>query len=331
MLQDGMGTILNEINKIENSNKKSYEVCKNITVYSQDSDSSGDDGEYMGTITKVLRKIVTETREILESSFVQIDKIYITGLGTAINNIDLYFQEYISTVKCEILKPFFAESGSVKVPIKEYIEVNSAIALALNGLGFLNKDLNFTGSVQLSLDTDVGELFRQIKSIRLSGGSGGTSSPLDKSEKFYVRLIVCALIVLVTYIGFCKYSLKTIEKKQSEVADAHTDVMIELQKIQNDIDKVNTEAEAYEMSLETLKKLADEMNGTEENRVIEQLAIPKFLNRTMSIIPKDVRLTSIRNSANITMQIVAEAEEYEQLGYFMSALRTLLVNSLLYN
>lgn len=322
MLQDGMGSILQEINKIENSNKKSYEVCKNITIYSQDADSSGDDGEYMGVITKVLKKIVTETREILESSFTQIDKIYITGLGTAINNIDLFFQEYISTVKCEILKPFFAESGSVKVPIKEYIEVNSAIALALNGLGFLNKDLNFTGTVKLSLDTDVGELFRQIKSIKLGGGGSSSDNPLDKDEKLFIRLIACALIVLVTYIGFSKYSLKAIETKQDEVANAQRDVMIELQKIQNDIDKVNTEAEAYEMSLETLKKLTQEMSNSEENRVIEQSAIPKFLNRTMSIIPKNVRITSIRNSANTTMEICVEAEEYEQLGYFMAALRT---------
>lgn len=322
MLQEGMGSILEEINKTENSNKKSYEVCKNITIYSQDTDSSGDDGEYMEVIKRVLKKIVTETREILESSFTQIDTIYITGLGTAINNIDLFFQEYISTVKCEILKPFFAESGSVKVPIKEYIEVNSAIALALNGIGFLNKDLNFTGTVKLSMDADVGDILRQLKTIKFGGGTAGSENPLDKDEKLFIRLIVCALIVLVTYIGFGKYSLKTIETKQEEVATAQTNAMVELQKIQNDIDKVNAEAEAYELSLETLKKLSDEMNNSEENRVIEKFAIPKFLNRTMSIMPEDAKITSIRNSEDTTIEICIEAEEYEQLGYFMAALRT---------
>lgn len=322
MLQEGMGSILEEINKTENSNKKSYEVCKNITIYSQDTDSSGDDGEYMEVIKRVLKKIVTETREILESSFTQIDTIYITGLGTAINNIDLFFQEYISTVKCEILKPFFAESGSVKVPIKEYIEVNSAIALALNGIGFLNKDLNFTGTVKLSMDADVGDILRQLKTIKFGGGTAGSENPLDKDEKLFIRLIVCTLIVLVTYIGFGKYSLKTIEAKQEEVATAQTNAMVELQKIQNDIDKVNAEAEAYELSLETLKKLSDEMNNSEENRVIEKFAIPKFLNRTMSIMPEDAKITSIRNSEDTTIEICIEAEEYEQLGYFMAALRT---------
>ncbi len=322
MLQEGMGSILEEINKTENSNKKSYEVCKNITIYSQDTDSSGDDGEYMEVIKRVLKKIVTEIREILESSFTQIDTIYITGLGTAINNIDLFFQEYISTVKCEILKPFFAESGSVKVPIKEYIEVNSAIALALNGIGFLNKDLNFTGTVKLSMDADVGDILRQLKTIKFGGGTAGSENPLDKDEKLFIRLIVCALIVLVTYIGFGKYSLKTIETKQEEVATAQTNAMVELQKIQNDIDKVNAEAEAYELSLETLKKLSDEMNNSEENRVIEKFAIPKFLNRTMSIMPEDAKITSIRNSEDTTIEICIEAEEYEQLGYFMAALRT---------
>ena len=63
------------------------------------------------------------------------------------------------------------------------------------------------------------------------------------------------------------------------------------------------------------------MNNSEENRVIEQFAIPKFLNRTMSIMPENVKITSIRNSGETTMEICVEAEEYEQLGYFLAAIK----------
>ena len=70
-----------------------------------------------------------------------INKIYITGTASAINNIDLYFEEIIGGIKCEILKPFFIDTTELKISTKEYIEVNSAIALALEGLGFANKEL----------------------------------------------------------------------------------------------------------------------------------------------------------------------------------------------
>ena len=61
---------------------------------------------------------------------IEISNIYVTGLATAISNIDLYFQEYFSNIKCEILKPYFIPEN-VKINIKDYIEVNSAIALAM--------------------------------------------------------------------------------------------------------------------------------------------------------------------------------------------------------
>ncbi len=320
MLQDGMGTILKEINKIENSDKKSYEVCKNITIYSQDSQVSEDDGEYIKDITRVLHKIVTETREILESSFIQIDKIYITGLGTAINNIDLFFQEYIQATKCEILKPFFAESGSIKVPIKEYIEVNSAIALALNGLGYLNRDLNFTVAPKVSLDADVGELIKQL--FAYNGGTNEAKAPLDKDEKLLVRLIICTLVILFTYIAFSKYSINKIIEREEEVANAKIDAMIELEKIQKDVDKINTECEAYELSLESLRKLSEDVNESQTNRIIAKDSIPNFLNKMMFLIPQRVKVTSIKNGEGKKILIGAEAEKYEQLGYFMAALRT---------
>ena len=133
IISDGMGKILNKINEVESSTKKSYEVCKNITVYSQGQGGTLEGNEYIDEITPILDNIINEVKEIIDSSFVNIKKVYITGSGTIINNVDLYFQEYISNCACEVLKPYFIQAGSIKIPVKEYIEVNSAIALALNG------------------------------------------------------------------------------------------------------------------------------------------------------------------------------------------------------
>ena len=60
------------------------------------------------------------------------DKVYITGTGALINNIDLYFQEYLTETTCEILKPSFVKQTK-DISMKDYIEVNSAISIALMG------------------------------------------------------------------------------------------------------------------------------------------------------------------------------------------------------
>ena len=66
----------------------------------------------------------------MEKIYGKIEKVYITGTAALINNIDLYFQEYLEDTKCEILKPSFI-TNTKDINIKDYIEVNSAISLAL--------------------------------------------------------------------------------------------------------------------------------------------------------------------------------------------------------
>ena len=56
-------------------------------------------------------------------------KIYITGTGATISNIETFIEKLIDDVECEILKPAGIEEQK-RTPIKEYVDVNSAIALA---------------------------------------------------------------------------------------------------------------------------------------------------------------------------------------------------------
>ena len=51
-------------------------------------------------------------------------------------------------------------------------------------------------------------------------------------------------------------------------------------------------------------------------------AIPNLLNRIVYIIPKQVKITSIKNTQGTHIVIEAQAEKYEQLGYFKAALST---------
>lgn len=324
IISDGMGKILSKINEVESSTKKSYEVCKNITVYSQGQGGSLDGNEYLDEITPILDNIITETKEILDSSFVNIKKIYITGSGTIINNVDLYFQEYITNCSCEVLKPYFIQASSLKIPVKEYIEVNSAIALALNGLGNLNKDLNFIAKQVAQID-DIKSLFKG----KVGGKKGSSGMNVDEempvmstSEKLLIRVCVLVGVALVAYSFASTATAEKIADKKSEVQQAIGNTSVQLAIMDSDKEKIDTATSAYSILLENLKKLTNDVNSQENNRVIEKDAIPNLLNKIMFVMPQKVKINSIENTEAKHIVIELEAEEYEQLGYFMAAVKT---------
>ena len=134
-LDVGSKEILDKINLKENSYKKSYEICKETTIYTSEGQELLEKEEnYLEDIMPTLYDIVGQLRKILNENTERIEKVYITGTGALINNVDLYFEEYLENVKCEILKPNFIKI-SPEINIKDYVEVNSAISLALSGLG----------------------------------------------------------------------------------------------------------------------------------------------------------------------------------------------------
>ena len=324
IISDGMGKILSKINETESSTKKSYEVCKNITVYSQGQSNSLDGNEYLDEITPILDNIISEVKEILDSSFVNIKKILVTGAGTIINNVDLYFQEYITNCSCEVLKPYFIQAGSIKIPVKEYIEVNSAIALALNGLGNLNKDLNFI----MKQPVQVNDIKSIIKS-KLGGKKGSSGMNVDEempvittTEKLLIRLCVVVGLLLVGYMVFANYASTQISDKKSEVMIATSKTNGQLTLMDMDKEKIDTATSAYSILLENLKKLSDDVTNQENNRIIAKDAIPNLLNKIMFVMPQRVKIVSIENVEEKHIVIELESEEYEQLGYFMAAIKT---------
>ena len=134
IIEAGSKDFLSKINLKENSYSKSYEICKNTTIYtSEGRELQEGQTEYLEDIMPTLYDIVGQVRKVINSSTEEISKIYITGTAALINNIDLYFQEYLSEANCEILRPYFVDNTK-DISIKDYIEVNSAISLGLMGL-----------------------------------------------------------------------------------------------------------------------------------------------------------------------------------------------------
>ena len=99
-LDQGSEEILQKINMKENSFSKSYEICKNTTIYTAEGRELGEDTQgHLEDIMPTLFNIVGRVQKIINESLNRIEVVYITGTASVINNIDLYFQEYLTGVK----------------------------------------------------------------------------------------------------------------------------------------------------------------------------------------------------------------------------------------
>ena len=326
-IESGMTEIIDKINEKENSYTKSYEACKNTTIYTMETTATEDpNNKYLSLIIPTLFNIVQEVQKIKEK-FQRIDKIYLTGLGTVINNIELYFQEYFKEAKCEILKPYFAANNS-KINIKDYIEVNSAIALALEGLDYGLKDLNFTksdwkGDLNTILHSDIKTLGKNTRgkgNLKLDTNMNG---PLKPSEMWLVRC--CIMVLMITIIfGVCSVLLKNqISAKTQEAQEVIDDTTKQLNKLDSNKNAINKKITDFERITTNLQNASSSI-ALKQGRKNE---IPTLLNQIVYTIPKNVQLTSIKNveqkAGDETKQhiiINAQSRQYEQLAYFKARL-----------
>ena len=326
-IKKGMTEIIDKINEKENSYTKSYEACKNTTIYTMETTATEDpNNKYLSLIIPTLFNIVQEVKKIKEK-FQRIDKIYLTGLGTVINNIELYFQEYFKEAKCEILKPYFAANNS-KINIKDYIEVNSAIALALEGLDYGLKDLNFTksdwkGDLNTILHSDIKTLGKNTSgkgNLKLDTNMKG---PLKPSEMWLVRC--CIMVLMITIIfGVCSVLLKNqISAKTQEAQEVIDDTTKQLNKLDSNKNAINKKITDFERITTNLQNASSSI-ALKQGRKNE---IPTLLNQIVYTIPKNVQLTSIKNveqkAGDETKQhiiINAQSRQYEQLAYFKARL-----------
>lgn len=339
VLEEGTKQILDNINVKENSYLKAYEICKNTTIYtSEGKDLQYEENEYLEQIMPTLYSIVGSVRNITEENLSRIEKIYITGTASVINNIDIYFQEYLKDIKCEILKPYFIQNVQAKVNMKDYIEVNSAIALALQGLGDGLKGMNFRKESFMDklpewLTADVGggkKLKKPTKEDKKSkfnfklNFDWDFKSEFTASERNLIRLLSGVLIFVIAYCGLSMFINARIQKKELEINEASKEVTSQISFINKDLDKIKTNTSKYVSMKEKLEELNNKI--TEKNRT--KKAIPNLLSGIMFNVPTGVQITSIENSTSTHVIIKVQSKTYEQIGYFKAKLKTeaILVN-----
>lgn len=317
ILNSGIEEAVSRINSTEMSWKKAYDVFKNTTIYENEGKSiNEDENEYIDLVMPVLYKIASETKKLFKNFKEKIDKIYITGMGATINNIDLYFQDFFNGSKCEILKPFFINGASLKFPIKEYIEVNSAIAIALDGLGFINKDLNFAPPSKFdNIDID------SIEEFDVKNWKELLKDPLNINEKVLVRAIAVFIIAIIGFSVLSGNIMKRINTQTDEVKSKMAQTDNNLNSMKEELEKIEKQTDTYTQIIDNVDSLNEASNNAINSRVISKNAIPNLLNQIMYIIPQQVQVLSIENTENKHIVIEAQSEKYEQLGYFLAAIK----------
>ena len=325
-IETGSEEILEKINIKENSLQKAYEICKETTIYtSEGKELSEYETNYLEDIMPTLYEILGQVRKVLNESLDKIEKIYITGTGALINNIDLYFEEYLENVKCEILKPNFIKI-SPEINIKDYVEVNTAISLALSGLGEGVAGINFKKASFSEKLPDFLKINTENKKSKTSKESKIRSNlltldfnvPLDAVEKGLLRTISGLLIIFIVYSSFSSMIKKQIKEKNIEVEASIKNTETQIQTVEKDIENVRNKTNEYTAKIRDL----EEMNRRLEENLRTKKAIPILLNRLMYIMPAQVQLTSIQNTTSTHIVIEAQSKSYAQLGYLTASIKT---------
>ena len=322
-IEEGSGEILGKIASKENSYSKAYEICKNSTIYTMEGKELQDEeNEYLDDIMPTLYKIVTKLQEYVANTTTKFEKIYITGTMSVVNNIDLYFQEFFQNEKCEILKPYFV-TENIKINIKDYIEVNSAIAIAMQGLGYGIKNMNFKKPSLvdqlpewLKLDVSLGK--KEKKNTK--NFSFSLKGKFDTTERWLLRSVAGVLMLTILYSVFSIYLDNRINDKIAETQEVsrYTDEQIQL--ADNDINKVKQKANRYKEMEDNLRNINDKI----ENDLSLKNSIPNLLVEIMSAIPRQVQITEIENTGGSEgrhIVINAQSKYYDELGYFKAKLK----------
>lgn len=331
VLDEGSREILDKINLKENSYAKAYEMCKNTTIYTEDVKMFGETEEknledIMPTIYNILGKI----QKILNESTEQITKIYITGTMSCINNIDLYFESYLSKIDCEIIKPYFLQQQMSELGIKDYIEVNSAISLAMIGLGEGIKGINFRKQTindklpsWLTLENkSSNKKSNQSKNdIKMPEFFNDFKKKLSMPENILIGLSTGIAVFAIAYGVTSNSIVKNIQSETENAERRYKTSMEQILLIDGDVNELNSKKTNYENKTKELEDLTNKVSTKAKSKN----SIPNLLNKIARDIPENVQITSITNTDTTHIIITAQAKEYDQLGFFKSKLSAMNV------
>ena len=357
----GMEEILSSLADRFNSYSKAYEACKGVTITFDDTYNFSDDQKQ---VMEILLPSMYDLRERVKKAIseygAEIRKVYLTGTGVVINNLDLYFGEVFDAQTCEILKPFFINRDANNA--KDIIEVNSAVALAMNGLGLNDKALDFCAGSQTFLGGDVikkkwkklisqetldkvkekllsikkvqknpkveqGEALKPNVEFDENVGSGEIINAEPETEYVSVGLDSFDkwLIRVAVSLGLAFFTYSGLSYYTNNIIEAKTNEAVKnIQTTKNQILNVESDIDFVETQAMEYKSKTDKLAKILETIKMtaeHSFSVPNFMSQLMFIIPADVRVTSVTITTDNQVTIEASSGKYAQLGYFVSRLK----------
>ena len=357
----GMEEILSSLADRFNSYSKAYEACKGVTITFDDTYNFSDDQKQ---VMEILLPSMYDLRERVKKAIseygAEIRKVYLTGTGVVINNLDLYFGEVFDAQTCEILKPFFINRDANNA--KDIIEVNSAVALAMNGVGLNDKALDFCAGSQTFLGGDVikkkwkklisqetldkvkekllsikkvqknpkveqGEALKPNVEFDENVGSGEIINAEPETEYVSVGLDSFDkwLIRVAVSLGLAFFTYSGLSYYTNNIIEAKTNEAVKnIQTTKNQILNVESDIDFVETQAMEYKSKTDKLAKILETIKMtaeHSFSVPNFMSQLMFIIPEDVRVTSVTITTDNQVTIEASSGKYAQLGYFVSRLK----------
>ena len=100
------------------------------------------------------------------------------------------------------------------------------------------------------------------------------------------------------------------------------------EKIAETLNMMDDNYELYAVASRDMIKALEDFNNRTSDINQSRNIIPNLLNQIMFVIPENVQITSIENTTDKHIVIVAQSDKYEPLGYFKAKLNS---DKILYN
>ena len=135
---------------------------------------------------------------------------------------------------------------------------------------------------------------------------------------------LCAVIIIAYIIGTTIIA-GMINQKTLETEKVIADTNAQIAKMEQDKKTITNKTAQYKSLSDKLDEINEKI--ADENSV--KNSIPNLLNRITRYVPKNVQITSIKNTTAKHVVINLQASEYDPIGYFLGAINNngILVNA----
>ena len=109
-----------------------------------------------------------------------------------------------------------------------------------------------------------------------------------------------------------------IQSKKQEAEDSISNTNSQIALIDSDMEKIKTKTNQYTTMINNLQEMNEKISDINSSKK----SIPNLLNTIMFSIPKNVQITSIENTVDKHIEIYAQSDKYEQLGYLIAVIKS---------